>query len=227
MNFVDRRKRRRFRHQILLAVIAIALMGGLYPLLPARTMTESLSMVTAYAALLFLASALIIGPLNVLRATSNPLSSYLRRDIGIVAGAFAIVHTVIGLQVHMRGDFMQYFFLRTGSGGIGNIRLDMFGIANHLGLFATIVIIVLLGISNNMSIHRFGPTRWKSAQRWIYIGAGMVIIHGLMYQIIEKRRTVIIGFLLATGCVVLALQLLGLWRRIGQSGQLSRVARSK
>src|SRR5262249_39435082 len=42
--------------------------------------------------------------------------------------------TVVGLQVHMAGDFVQYFVHRKPGGGIGAVRTDAFGIANHLGL---------------------------------------------------------------------------------------------
>jgi hypothetical protein len=75
-----------------------------------------LSMATAYAGLLYLAAALIIGPINVLRGAPNPLSINLRRDIGIVAGILALVHTIVGLFVHLRGDPIQYFFYRTPAG---------------------------------------------------------------------------------------------------------------
>jgi hypothetical protein len=43
-------------------------MAGIYPLLRGRTTIDYLSMATAYAGTFFLAAALIIGPLNVLRA---------------------------------------------------------------------------------------------------------------------------------------------------------------
>src|SRR5262249_34897251 len=146
-----------------------------------------------YVGVIFLAAALIIGPLNTLRGVSNPQSSYLRRDIGIIAGIFAIAHTVVGLQVHMAGDFVQYFVHRKPGGGIGAVRTDAFGIANHLGLIAVLIIVVLLSISNNVSLRMFGPRRWKAIQRSNYVGAGLVAFHGLVYQAIEHRRSAFVA----------------------------------
>jgi D-apiose dehydrogenase len=100
-------------------------------LMLAASVPRRISIATAYVSVIFLAAALIIGPLNTLLGVSNPLSSYLRRDIGITAGMFAIAHTVAGLQVHMGGDFVQYFLYRKPTGGVGAIRLDAFGIANR------------------------------------------------------------------------------------------------
>src|ERR1700731_2750734 len=111
----------RFRRQLLLAAIAAALTLAFFLLSPKRPALDRLSMATAYAGLFFLAATLMIGPLNVLRGGPNPLSTYLRRDIAVIAGALALAHTFIGLQVHMRGDFIQYFFYRT-SEGIGRMR---------------------------------------------------------------------------------------------------------
>ena len=37
------------------------------------------------------------------------------------------------------------------------------------------VILVLLTISNNLSIRALGGARWKGIQRWSYVGAALVI----------------------------------------------------
>ena len=154
----------RSRQQLVLAMIAAVITLAFFLLLPDPDIVWRLSMGTAYAGLLFLAAALIIGPLNVLRTVPNPLSTYLRRDIGIVAGVLALAHTIIGLFVHLRGDPIQYFFYRTPA-GIGSLRFDLFGSANYVGLAATLVILVLLTISNNLSIRALGGARWKRIQR--------------------------------------------------------------
>ena len=125
--------RSRFQRQLVLATIAALVTLAFFLLLPSPDTIWRLSMGTAYAGLLFLAAALIIGPLNVLRSAPNPVSTYLRRDIGIVAGVLALAHTIIGLLVHFRGDPIQYFFYRTAAGIVG-LRSDIFGVANYVGL---------------------------------------------------------------------------------------------
>ena len=67
---------------------------------------------TAYAALGLLVWSLALGPWNVLRRRGNPVSFDLRRDVSIWAGVLAIVHTAVGLTVHLRGRMWMYFFKR-------------------------------------------------------------------------------------------------------------------
>jgi sulfoxide reductase heme-binding subunit YedZ len=196
---------------LLLAVIAAAVTLAFFPLLPGSMVIYRLSMGTAYAGLVFLAAALLIGPLNVLRGVSNPVSTYLRRDIGIVAGVLALAHTIIGLQVHL-GDFVQYFFYRTPN-GIDGLRHDLFGWANHVGLIAALVMLVLLAISNNLSLRKLGAKRWKSIQRWNYVGAIFVIAHGFLYQVVENRKLAFVACVVIVAAAVTLVQLLGFRRR--------------
>jgi methionine sulfoxide reductase heme-binding subunit len=207
----------RFCVQALLLIIAIGVALGAYSLFPGQPVLHRISIGTGYVGVIFLAAALIIGPLNILRGVSNPLSTYLRRDIGIVAGIFAVAHTIVGLQVHMGGDFVQYFFQRKANGEVGTVRFDAFGIANHLGLIAALIIVVLLVISNNVSLRRLGPRRWKGIQRYIYLAAGLVAVHGLIYQIIERRQSAFIACLIAIAAATAAMQCLGL-RRVSRLG---------
>ena len=206
---------RRVRRYVVLVTAAAITTYVTYALVPGATILERLSTATAYASLILLALALIIGPLNVLRAKLNPLSSYLRRDVGIVAGTVALVHVILGLQVHMGGDFIQYFFYRTHNGRVGNLRLDAFGITNHLGLIATLILLVLLAISSNVAIRNLGPQLWKTIQRWSYATALFVVVHGLIYQSLEGRKLAFVGFVLIVTGVVVTLQALGFRRRRG------------
>jgi sulfoxide reductase heme-binding subunit YedZ len=174
---------------------------------------QRISIGTAYGGLVFLAAALMIGPLNVLRARSNPLSTYLRRDIGIVAALLAVVHTILGLQAHFGGNFLQYFLRLTPTGGVKGIRLDAFGYANHFGLLSTLIILTLLTISNNFSLRNLGPTKWKRIQQWVYPAAILMIAHALLYQALERRELVFVSYILLVGAVTTTLQYLGFRRR--------------
>ena len=209
----NRRGSSRLLRLLLLTAIAAAGTGvGYFALLPpVRSFSDRFTMSTAYMGLFFLAAALIVGPLNVLRRIPNPLSTYLRRDIGIIAGILAIAHTIIGLLVHL-GDPVQYFFYRTPA-GIDGVRFDAFGIANHVGLIATLIILILLCISNNASLRRLGPEWWKRIQRWNYVAAIAVILHALLYQVVEKQKVAFIASVLIVAAGVMILQLFGFWRR--------------
>jgi methionine sulfoxide reductase heme-binding subunit len=205
----------RFGIQALLLIIAIGIALAGYLLLLGQPPLQRISIGTGYVGVIFIGAALIIGPLNTLRGVSNPLSTYLRRDIGIVAGIFAVAHTIVGLQVHMGGDFVRYFFQRRANGEVGAVRFDAFGIANHLGLIAVLIIVVLLVISNNVSLRKLGLRRWKGIQRYIYLAAGLVAVHGLIYQIIERRQSAFIVGLIAIATAAATMQYLAFLRRGG------------
>jgi methionine sulfoxide reductase heme-binding subunit len=210
---LDSRALRRVRRYVVLIAAAAMMIYVVFLLAPGRTVLERLSTATAYASLVLLALALTFGPLNVLRAKPNPLSSYLRRDIGIVAGSVALVHVVLGLQVHMGGDFIQYFFQRKHSGGVGSLRLDAFGITNHIGLIATVIFLVLLAISSDVAMRKLRPQRWKTIQRWTYVAALLVIVHGFVYQALERQKLAFVVLVVVVALTVAALQAFGFWRR--------------
>ncbi len=145
------------------------------------------SMATAYVGLALIVAALAVGPVNVLRRRPNPASGDLRRDVGIWAGLVSVGHVVAGFQVHMGGALYKYFFADAEHLRRLRPRLDAFGFTNDLGLFATLVVLVLLATSNDLSLRRLGAARWKAVQRWTYAMAAAVAVHGVVFQLLEKR----------------------------------------
>lgn len=93
------------------------------------------------------------------------------------------------------------------------IRYGPFGLANHSGLIVALILLLLLALSNDISLRRLGAARWKSLQRWNYVGAGLLVVHGGLYQIIEKRPWPFIMLFTTTVLVVAALQFAGFRRR--------------
>jgi sulfoxide reductase heme-binding subunit YedZ len=166
-------------------------------------------MATAYASLIFLAGSLWLGPWHVLRKRPNPVSSDLRRDIGIWAGTLAILHTAIGLTVHLRGRMWMYFFK-----GLHPLKLQntQFGFANFTGLGAALLFLMLLAISNDLSLRTLKARRWKSLQRWTYIAFFLTGAHGIAYQLIEKRHVPWVLVFSAIMTAVAAAQCLGFVR---------------
>jgi sulfoxide reductase heme-binding subunit YedZ len=169
----------------LLAITAIVITVAAYLATPPPDFRHRFSMATAYASLVFFVASLWLGPWNVLRRRPNPVSFDLRRDIGIWAGVLALLHTAVGLTVHLRGRMWMYFFKHLHPLAIQNTK---FGFANFVGLGAALLFLLLLVISNDLSLRSLGVGRWKSIQRWAYITFGLTIAHGIAYQLIEKRK---------------------------------------
>ena len=161
-----------------------------------------LSMATGYVSVVLIAWAMLIGPWRVRRGRPAPASTDLRRDVGIWGALFGLVHVVTGLQVHFAGQFWKYFVYPDGGHRIP-LRYDLFGFANWTGLGATLLLVLLLAISNDASLRALGTRRWKSWQRWTYWVGALTVAHALAYQI-ETRHLGgwIAGMLLLTAIVV-------------------------
>ena len=176
--------RRILRHFTLL-ISAVILVWIVYTATPPPDLRHRLSLATAYAALVFLAVTLALGPWKVFTRRANPISFDLRRDFGIWAGILALVHTGIGLTVHLRGRMWMYFFKRLHPLAIQNSE---FGAANYIGAVSALLFVLLLVISNDLSLRSLGTRRWKSLQRWTYIAAILAVAHGVLFQLVEKRH---------------------------------------
>lgn len=200
---------KRVRQQLSIAAISGVLTVGLFLAVDSKDVTFRWSMATAYVGLALIGFSLIIGPLNVLRGRTNPVSTSLRRDIGIWGGIISLVHTVVGLQVHFAGRFWLYFLYPREESHLVPFRYDFFGLANYTGLGVSLVLALLLGLSSNAALRRLGSQRWKWLQRWNYAGFALLIAHGAVYQLIEKRTA---GFVLVFAAAVL---LVGAWQTAG------------
>ena len=172
-----------------------------------RDVISRLSIATAYPALFLAAAAMLVGPWNVLHGRRNPVSFDLRRDLGIWAGIMALLHTSIGINVHLRGRPWLYFIDEHH-----NVRHDLFGIGNDTGLMAALLLLLLLAISNDLSLHRLGARTWKSLQRWTYAAMALTLMHAVAYQFVEKRQMPYDALLWAISAATAVLQVAG-WRR--------------
>jgi sulfoxide reductase heme-binding subunit YedZ len=92
------------------------------------------------------------------------------------------------------------------------IRYDLFGFANYTGLGATLLLALLLALSNDFSMRKLGSGRWKNLQRLNYILFAFVFLHGAAYQFLEKRMiSYVVTFALMIA-VVVVIQLAGFWQ---------------
>jgi sulfoxide reductase heme-binding subunit YedZ len=193
------------RHLVLAAIAAVGT-GLIYLATAPPDFRHRLSMSTAYSSLFFLAATLLVGPWNILRRRPNPVSFDLRRDLGIWAGLLAILHTGVGLTVHLRGRMWMYFFKRLHP---LKLQTGQFGWANYVGLVSALLFLILLAISNDLSLRSLGLKRWKSLQRWTYVAIGLAIAHGILFQLVEKRHLPWVLLFAGLAVIMLVMQLAG------------------
>ena len=178
-----------------------------------------LSMATGYTSVALIGWALLIGPWRVRRGRSAPVSTDLRRDVGIWGGLFGLAHVATGLFVHL-GDPLKYFVYRD-TGRALPVRYDLFGFANWSGLAATVLLLLLLLISNDVSLRKLGSRRWKAWQRWTYWAGALVAVHGLAYQWIEKGNGGWVFVFVPVVLIVAAMQLDGRRRFLARRAAIS------
>jgi sulfoxide reductase heme-binding subunit YedZ len=180
-----------------------------------RDLISHISIATAYPALFLTGLAVVLGPWNVLRRRANPVSFDLRRDVGIWAGIMALLHTGVGLNVHLRGRMWLYFVDEHH-----RVRHDWFGFGNDTGLVAALIFLLLLALSNDLSLRSLGTRRWKSLQRWTYAAVVLTILHAIAYQHVEERRG---AYEILLGAITLTMALFQLtgWRRTKAARRLT------
>ncbi len=168
---------------------------------------------TGYVALLLLGLTLLIGPANLVLRRHTPVSSYLRRDVGICAAIASVVHVVFGFLVkHVDGQILSYFFETDDR---SRLLTSSFGLANWAGLAAVMIVASLAALSSNAALRRLKAKRWKRIQRLNYALFALVIVHSLLYGALW-RLTSPYTVLLGVGVVAVVVgQAVGvrLWRR--------------
>jgi sulfoxide reductase heme-binding subunit YedZ len=213
------RLRRRLLHHTLIGVGSLALTAIFMYLFPKRDFISRVSIATAYPALFLTGATLLLGPVNVLLQRPNPVSFDLRPDMGIWAGVLALAHTAVGLNVHLRGRMWLYFV-----DARHHPRWDAFGAGNYTGAVAAVVFVLLLALSNDLSLRSLGVDRWKSLQRWAYAGMLLTAAHAIAYQMLEKRIRPFQGVLYIIFGIVLAFQVAAAFSRILGHRRINRGA---
>jgi sulfoxide reductase heme-binding subunit YedZ len=196
-------------HHAVLAIVSVVLCTATFAALPDSDAIWRLSMATAYVALALLAVTLLIGPLKVLRDRHGTLSDDLRRDTGIWAAIFGIVHVIVGIQIHMGSPWLYFFYGAEPRPRLWPfpVRVDVFGVANYAGLAATLVLVLLLLLSNDLSLRSLGSRWWKRLQQLSYVALGGVALHSILYQRLEERqlRWVVLFWVILLAAVTLQL----------------------
>jgi sulfoxide reductase heme-binding subunit YedZ len=168
---------------------------------------------TGYLALGLLGLTLLIGPANLLLRRRNPVSSYLRRDVGTWTAIASVVHVILGFQVHGRGqvlDFLNYFAASDGSPW-----LNSFALGNWTGLAALVIVLVLLALSTDGALRELKARTWKDLQRLNYTLFALVILHAFFYGALLRMTSpfTLLGVLTVIAVVVGQAVGIWLWRR--------------
>jgi len=190
-------------------------LGGMVSVLQDRGFMSRFTTASGYVALGLLAITLLIGPANLLLRRRVPVSSYLRRDVGAWTAIVSVVHVVAGLQVHgPPGEpverVLRYFFAADGTP-----LTDSFGLGNWTGLAATVIVLALLAISNDLALRAIKAKRWKWLQRLNYALFALVVAHAIYYGALLRVTSLSTLALGVTVVVVFVGQAIGfrLWRR--------------
>jgi sulfoxide reductase heme-binding subunit YedZ len=168
-----------------------------------------LTTATGYVATALLALTLLIGPLNLLLRRRDPISNYLRRDVGMWTAGFSVVHVFFGLQVHTAGEiarFMTYFLAPDGSP-----LLNSFGLGNWTGLGATVIVVGLLTISSDLALRTLKAGIWKWLQRLNYALFALVVAHAFFYGALLRMTSPFTVLLFLSVITVFVGQVLGVW----------------
>ncbi len=197
-----------------LPLISLVLIAGIifYIAWTNRDTITFITQATGYISIIILSTSLIIGPANIILKIKNPISTYLRRDISIIGGILAVIHSITGLFVHLRGNNWQYFLNKTEYGY--SIRTDNFGLANYTGLISALIIILLLITSNDYLLKKLNSTNWKNIQRLSYLMFILAIIHCFYYRIVKENLNLIYSFYVPLFIIVLTFQMIGMWRKL-------------
>jgi sulfoxide reductase heme-binding subunit YedZ len=179
--------------------------------------------------LVLLVVTLLVGPWNLLRRRPNPVSSDLRRDIGIWAGILGVVHAVVGQCVHLRGRPWLYYVYGPAERHRGiALRHDLFGFANSTGAVGVLLLVMLLATSSDYCLRALGTTRWKQLQRWNYAVFALSGMHAVGYLLIEKQKASFSCAVAVCLLIAIGMQAAGFLQRV-KRGKLSapRVQRDK
>jgi methionine sulfoxide reductase heme-binding subunit len=173
-----------------------------------RSFFRRLTTATGYLALALLALTLLIGPANLLLRRRNPVSSYLRRDVGAWTAFFSGVHVVVSLKVHGSGqlrDFLDFFVVG------GSPLTNSFGWGNWTGLAALVVVAGLLALSSDAALRQLKAKNWKRLQRLNYILFALVVVHAFFYGALLRETS---PYTILLGLIVVAIALgqgAGVW----------------
>lgn len=173
---------------------------------------QQFTVATGYLALGLLALTLLLGPANLLFRRRNPVSSYLRRDVGMWTAIFSVVHVIFALLIHVsHGSGLIPAFLHFFVAEDGRLLTNSFGLGNWTGAAALVIVVGLLALSSDFALRKLRARPWKWFQRLNYGLFALVVLHAFFYGALLRRTS---PFTLLLGLSVVAVfigQAVGVW----------------
>ncbi len=198
---------RRTHHHLILAGLAGLSVGAAAVGGPAGSALDRVSIVTAYLCLALLCTGLAIGPVHTLRTSRPLLNNYLRRDVGIWAAVAGLVHLCVATVQSMTEQYMATYVDVTDVLPPERIRAELFTWSTIAGLVIGVVLLILLGLSNDRALRWLGTRSWKRLHRVSYVAFVLTVLHGLAFQVLESRTWSLIALVLVASLAVLTVQL--------------------
>ncbi len=176
---------------------------------PFADLNYMLTLGCGYISLILIVVSLLIGPFKLFQQRRNPVNLNFRRDVGIWAGLTGCIHVICVLIIRVRGSII-YLFLKPKPRGVGyDLLTTPQGISNNIGLIATLILIMLLALSNDYTLKYFKGKRWKLLQRFNYGLVVLAFIHTILYQRLGSREQVFVLITLSLAVAGLAFQTIG------------------
>lgn len=155
----------------------------------AESVTWRTSVSLAGTAVAFLALALSIGPVRVLRGGRPAIHLPWRRTFGVGGALLAVTHLLVALNIHGTAlrPWHQFFSRRPTFSDPFVALSSTRGLANWVGLAAATTLVGLALLSRQSWLRRLGAVRWKAAQRAVYAAFLAIAVHALLYWRVEER----------------------------------------
>ena len=184
---------------------------------------EILLILLGYLSLLLVGVTLLIGPLNLLRQRRNPVNINLRRDVGIWAAITGCLHVLLVLRGSLPDNQILFYFLRRNQGGYAPL-LSAYGLSNDAGLFATFILLLLLALSNTLTLRLLKGKRWKWLQRSTYVLVLLALAHTFGFQYLNLRGPLWFGVVISLSLFVLLCQGCGIALMLARRKRTRRFA---
>jgi methionine sulfoxide reductase heme-binding subunit len=173
---------------------------------------QQLTVASGYLAVVLLAVTLLLGPANLVLRRRNPISTYLRRDVGIWTAAFSVVHVISAAMIHVShgsglGAAVLHFFVAED----GTLLTNSFGLGNWTGIAAVAIVLVLLATSSDVALKMLKAKPWKWLQRLTYAVFALVILHAFFYGALLRMNSPFTRLLILSVILVAVGQGLGVW----------------
>lgn len=196
----------RARRQLALAGLTFTVTAAAWLAGSAAGRVDRASLATAWLCLALFVAVLLLGPAQVLAGRRPAANQAARRDLGIWTALTGLAHFGLGNLEAMNRPYLQAA-IGEAAGTAARLREGLFTWGVSLGTLVAVLFLALLALSNNWSLARLGPVRWKRWQRLSYLAFALTALHGVMFQLLEGRAGGWIGVLLAATAAVAGLQL--------------------